>query len=321
MKKYTITIIMVIAFAVILYVILHNFLSADKTTVNKSNSETQDAISKEPEANTDTIAYGLYNAEGKYVDNGSKLTAENNVVNVNVSIDHNLNERREYALIVLEDFKQESFNLENKKESTKKYLFTMNPNTSKNIGVKVPVNQNAQELTFLLTKKPSYKLKEMNPNKAAILGEVLSMRYPLDHNNNLANLKETKPDDIIKDGLNENMFITSDRQKLKSVITEKEGKTLSFSVGNDTEKTLRYAIIALKDWKQIDVTESKKVLYTTVAASERQLFDFKLPHANKDSNFQLIAFPYPYQVSKDNYESQQAFGSFRTVIQPSNHPE
>lgn len=321
MKKYTITIIMVIAFAVILYVILHNFLSADKTTVNKSNSETQDAISKEPEANTDTIAYGLYNAEGKYVDNGSKLTAENNVVNVNVSIDHNLNERREYALIVLEDFKQESFNLENKKESTQKYLFTMKPNTSKNIAVKVPVNSNTQELTFLLTKKPSYKLKEMNPNKAAILGEVLSMRYPLDHNNNLANLKETKPDDIIKDGLNENMFITSDRQKLKSVITEKEGKTLSFSVGNDTEKTLRYAIIALKDWKQTDVTESKKVLYTTVAASERQLFDFTLPHVKKDSNFQLIAFPYPYQVSKDNYESQQAFGSFRTVVEPSNHPE
>lgn len=35
----------------------------------------------------------------------------------------------------------------------------------------------------------------------------------------------------------------------------------------------------------------------------------------------MIEFPYPYQVSKDNYESQQAFGSFRTVVEPSNHPE
>ncbi|MED4029563.1 hypothetical protein P4672_25315 [Priestia megaterium] len=116
-----------------LYVILHNFLSGDKSntnvekTVNNSSSENQDAISKEPEANTDTIAYGLYNAEGKYIDNGSKLTAENNVVNVNVSIDHNLNERREYALIVLEDFKQESFNLENKKKSNKKISFHYEP--------------------------------------------------------------------------------------------------------------------------------------------------------------------------------------------------
>jgi len=65
---------------------------------------------------------------------------------------------------------------------------------------------------------------------------------------------------------------------------DKEGKALSFSVGNDTEKPLRYAIIPLKDWKQTDVTESEKVLYTTVVASERQLFDFKLPHTKNTEN-------------------------------------
>ncbi|MGG0403196.1 hypothetical protein ABEY54_28910 [Priestia megaterium] len=78
--------------------------------------------------NKDTIAYDLKSTEGKYIDNGSSITPKNDAVNVNVSIDHNLNERREDGSIMLKDFNQVSFELENKKEFTK-YLFTTNPNS------------------------------------------------------------------------------------------------------------------------------------------------------------------------------------------------
>ncbi|WP_433764911.1 hypothetical protein [Bacillus cereus] len=40
-----------------------------------------------------------------------------------------------------------------------------------------------------------------------------------------------------------------------------------------------------------------------------------MPEVEKESNFQLIALPFPNEVSKDNYSSQQAYGSFRMVIQ------
>lgn len=47
-------------------------------------------------------------------------------------------------------------------------------------------------------------------------------------------------------------------------MTEKEGKELKFSAGNETNAGIRYAIIALKDWEQVAVRDNTDVLYTTV---------------------------------------------------------
>lgn len=318
-KKYFIAIILIMVVVFAFYTIFHKLIRDDNSTTI-SQAEKKPTSGDREEQQVNTIEYGLNSLDGKYIDNGSTISPRNDEVNVDISINHNLNERREYGLIVLEDFKQVSFELENKKKFAK-YLFTMNPNSSKDIGVRIPIKQKTQELTILLIKKPSYKLKEMDLNKASILEDVLSMRYPVNHKNKLDNLKEVEPDAIVKDGLNEDMFITNDIHKLQSVMVGKEGEKLWFSTGNDTSEPLKYAIIAFKDWRQTKVIDNQEVLYTTVSGAERKLSSFTLPKVKNDSNFQLIAFPYPYQVSKDNYASQQAFGSFRLVIEPSHHTE
>ncbi|AQU77156.1 hypothetical protein [Priestia megaterium] len=316
MKKYFIAIILIMVVVVTFYSIFHKFIRANNSNTISQNSHSGDR----EEQQVNTIEYGLYSLDGKYIDNGSTVYPEDDEANVNISINHNLNERREYSLIVLEDFKQVSFKLKNKKEFIK-YLFTMNPNSSKDINVRIPIRPNTQELAILLIKKPSYKLKEMDLNKASVLEDVLSLRYPINNKNELDNLKEVKPDIVVKDGLNEEMFVTNDIHKLQSVMVGKEGEKLWFSNGNDTSEPLKYAIIALKNWRQTKVIDNQNVIYTTVSEEERKLFSFTLPNVKKDSNFQLIAFPYPYHVSKDNYASQQAFGSFRTAIEPRHHTE
>ncbi|MCU7712924.1 MULTISPECIES: hypothetical protein [Priestia] len=313
MKKYFIAIIMVMVFALGFYAFFHKIFRDDNSISISQNQKTFKSGDRK-DAGVDTIEYGLNSLDGQYIDNGSVLTSENDEVNVNVSINHNLNEQREYGLIILEDFKQMPFSLGNQKKLST-YFFTMNPNSSKDILVKIPVKEHTKELTFLLIKKPSYKLKEMDLNRASILEDVLSMRYPVKPNK-VDSLKEVKPNTVIKDGLNEQMFITDDKNKLQSVVVAKEGEKLLFSTGNNSNKSIRYAVIALKDWKQTKIIDDKEVVYTTVQKASRNLFDFTLPHVNKDSNFQLLAFPYPYQVSEDNYESQETFGSLRTVIEP-----
>ncbi|MCO0601292.1 hypothetical protein NGI46_28775 [Peribacillus butanolivorans] len=194
----------------------------------------------------------------------------------------------------------------------------MKPNSSINFKVSVPIRSDSSELTFVIVQKPEYKLKELDLIKAGILEQVLSMRYSInraDSRDDVKKVKEVKPDAIVKDGLNENVFITNSQEKLQSIMTEKEDKKLKLSAGNETNDEIRYAIIALKDWEQVAVIDNIEVLYTTVPSETRHLFDFKLPEVESEKNFQLIAFPFPYEVSADNYESQQTFGSFRVVIQ------
>lgn len=105
------------------------------------------------------------------------------------------------------------------------------------------------------------------------------------------------------------------KEKLQTVFSEKEGETLTISNGNETKDEIPYAIVAFKDWEQVEIFHNKNVAYTTVAPETRQTFTFTLPAVEQESNFQLVAFPFPYKVSENHYVSQQAYGSFRIVIE------
>ncbi|MET1178175.1 hypothetical protein ABG775_09400 [Peribacillus simplex] len=265
-----------------------------------------------------SIGYGLENLSGKIIDEGSTLTSTDNEVSVIASVDNNIDEDRRYALLIFEDYEQVKFKVENKGQDVNKYFFDMKPNSSLNFKVSVPIRSDSSELTFVIVQKPEYKLKELDLVRAGILEQVLSMRFSInqaDSGKDVKKFKEVKPDAIVKDGLNENISITNSQEKLQSIMTEKEGKKLKLSAGNETNDQISYAIIALKDWEQVPIIDNTEVLHTTVPPETRYLFDFKLPEVQRENNFQLIAFPFPYEVNADSYESQQTFGSFRVVIQ------
>ncbi|WP_141236492.1 hypothetical protein [Peribacillus simplex] len=67
------------------------------------------------------------------------------------------------------------------------------------------------------------------------------------------------------------MKIYLSQEKLQSIMTEKEGKKLKLSAGNETNAEIRYAIIALKHWEQVAVRDNTDVLYTTVPPETRHL--------------------------------------------------
>ncbi|KON67729.1 hypothetical protein AKG34_02020 [Peribacillus butanolivorans] len=316
MKKYYITALSVLVLLGVFYWFFSSSPTKELSTSNIVDIEKEREVTNADEYGS--VGYGLKNLKGKHIDEGSTLNSKENEVSVVASVDHDIDEDRKYALLVFEDYKQVKFKVENKEQEVNKYFFEMKPNSSINFKVSVPIRSDSIELTFVIVQKPEYKLKELDLIKAGILEQVLSMRYSInkaDSREDVKKVKEVKPDAIVKDGLNENVFITNSQEKLQSIMTEKEDKKLKLSAGNETNDEIRYAIIALKDWEQVAVIDNIEILYTTVPPETRHLFDFKLPEVESEKNFQLIAFPFPYEVSADNYESQQTFGSFRVVIQ------
>ncbi|MBJ8032416.1 hypothetical protein [Bacillus cereus] len=279
------------------------------------------SIENKREQQTNTISYGLKDNQGQHINNGSTITSEDNKINVTLSFVHTINENRKYGLIVLEDYEQKPFKIEDTTNEISHYFFDMKPNSSITTKISLHTSPNANELTFLIIKKPEYKLKDNNLNKAAILEDILSMRYsmhPLQKENEKIKLSLIDPDAILKDGLYEPLFVTNREENLQTVFFEKEGKQLTLSNGNETNDEMTYAIVAFKDWKQVEIFNNRKVIYTKVAPETRQIFNFTLPSVDQESNFQLVAFPFPFKVSEEDYISQQAFSSFRIVIENDN---
>lgn len=315
MKKIYIAIGILLVSLTTIYFIFNKPLTQKQ---NLSNIDSNEIIKKgeDRDQQPDTISYGLKDEHGNHIDNGSSIDSNDSNVNVFLSLNHNIDEERKYGLIILEDYQQKSFKI--KEDETSKYIFDMKPNSSINTEISLNISPNAKELTFLLVKKPEYKLKDNDMKKASILEEVLSMRYSINKNNKKEEIEEIEmiqPKTILKDGLNEPLFITKNEEKLQAVFSETEGKELSISNGNETNKDMKYVIVAFRDWEQIEILDNKKVIYTTVAPETRQIFNFTLPKTEQESNFQLVALPFPNEVSKDNYESQKAFGSIRIVVE------
>ncbi|AND08689.1 hypothetical protein P4159_20205 [Bacillus thuringiensis] len=279
------------------------------------------SIENKREQQTNTISYGLKDNQGQHINNGSTITSEDNKINVTLSFVHTINENRKYGLIVLEDYEQKPFRIEDTTNEISHYFFDMKPNSSITTKISLHTSPNGNELTFLIIKKPEYKLKDNNLNKAAILEDILSMRYsmhPFQKENEKIKLSLIDPDAILKDGLYEPLFVTNREENLQTVFFEKEGKQLTLSNGNETNDEMTYAIVAFKDWKQVELFNNRKVVYTKVAPETRQIFNFTLPSVDQESNFQLVAFPFPFKVSEEDYISQQAFSSFRIVIENDN---
>lgn len=312
MKKQYIIIILLISI-ISVYFSLNRPVQIQETS-NDKNANTN-ITKKQEREQPNTISYGLKNIDGKHIDNGDTIESKNNKVNVYLALNHTIDEKREYGLIILENYKQKPFTIENNIQETSKYFFDMDPYSSKKIKISLNISANANELTFLLIKKPNYKLRDNDINKASILEEILSMRYSIKNKNKIEMIQEIQPENILKDGLNEPLFITKDKENLQIVFSEIEEKEFIVSNGNETDEEMKYVILAFKDWEQNEIIGNKYIIYTTVAPHTRQIFKFTLPKVEQESNFQLIALPFPNEVSKDNYVSQQAYGSFRMLIQ------
>ncbi|HDX9627230.1 TPA: hypothetical protein ROY30_000861 [Bacillus cereus] len=311
MKQMYIIISVVLISLLIIYVLFHTSIIQPHTP-SKENKRAQQ---------TNTISYGLKDNQGQHINNGSQITNKNNNINVVLSFVHSIDEKRKYALIVLEDYEQKPFIIEDTADETSYYSFDMQPNSSITTKISLPTSPNASELAFLIIKNPEYKLKDNDLNKAAILEEILSMRYSINPSQEESEKIKFTPIDsntILKDGLYEPLFVTNNEEKLQTVFSEKEGKKLTLSNGNETKDEMTYAIVAFKDWEQVQIFNNKKVVYTAVAPETRQIFNFTLPSVDQESNFQLVAFPFPYKVREDHYVSQQAYGSFRIVVENEN---
>ncbi|MFE0507633.1 hypothetical protein ACWF7H_24500 [Peribacillus butanolivorans] len=281
---------------------------------NKMSGENTKGIQPGFEEGSNTISYGLLNADDKVIDNGSILEPKENKLEYTLSLSNFIEVEREYALIVLENFKQTPFTVEGKRYSV--YTFNAKPNKRIEFNTSISTNNNTREIDYLIFKKPNYLLDKLDISKMHTLQEFLPLRFKVKSNGAKPKTADFIPDETIKEGPNDTIFISKQKEELNILPTARSGENVFISVGNIVEKKENYNVIALNNWQQIPLENEQLVGNVVVKPGERKVFEYKLPQVKDNSNFQVIALPKPYEVSESDYESTAAFGSFRTVIKP-----
>lgn len=257
------------------------------------------------------IGYGVYNDEGNIIDNGSTILDLSSSINHIVGIEQNLPAEREYLLLVLLDFKQVSFYVDDKVHD--KYKICLKGKDSYKIDLSLNVPENSKELAYIIIKMPDYKIKPGELAKAHSLQEVLSLRFRLSEKEEIINY-ETKYQKSAEKPL-DNIFISKKEDVLKMEYIIESGSLQKLTLGNYRPQKIDYGLIAFLDWEQVNIDNSEVKFYS-VEEGGRVFFDVEMPQVTESSNYQILAFPYPYKVERTNFESSYVFGSHRLHIKP-----
>lgn len=282
----------------------------------------QDISEGEPYKN-DGEGVGLqinYQAGDVLYDNELLEVSEGSVA-LSVWLDHQMKEAEEYGLIILQDFIQTPFFIDNINIDNI-FVFNAEPYSENILLIDIPISNETSELVVIIVKKPNDIMEDFQIETALNLEQVYVKRYIIKDQpitNKKSTFPITEPNKIIKDELNPDLFIGSNTDDLTPFSTIKEDTNFYMHVGNNliSQESLDYVIVGFKDWIQYPFINNNKTLYIPENSSgERKVFELLTPSVEKQENIQFIAFPYPYEIWNEQFYVK-AQGSFRIVVNPS----
>jgi hypothetical protein len=257
-----------------------------------------------------SVSYNIFDEQGNPIGNGTNIKSNNGIIDNILSFGNFIDYDREYLLIVLQNFKQSKFKVDNKEYTT--YPFSLEKQTAINIKPIIEINKDTVELDYLIIRLPKYKNGEKDVLDAASLQEIFTMRFKIKNSGNPPSITLDSQLEVYDQEPPENIFISKEPMKFKMVFEAKPSSPFYLSLGNAEGKDeLEYAYIAFNNWQQISLGD-KVVHFSKV---DNQQVKSKLYNFPEETGiYQIVAFPYPYKVDPDNYMSRGAFGSVRTTI-------
>jgi hypothetical protein len=258
---------------------------------------------------TNTISYGLYRND-KLIDGHELYSLEGEKsLDFTYSLSNFIIESREFMLVVLIDFEQIPFDIGGTRKLS--YTFSVDSNKTKNIPISFEVPENAKELTVLAFKYPGKVEKSIkNIERITSIQDVLPLRYNLKkEQKTISKLPSMSSiDDLVSHTPNENIFVSRSKSDLKITVNQSVDDPLYLHLGTFDEE-YQTAILAFKDGKQVPLN-GQKINVTTVSKT-MEVYDLD---TFEKGVYQVLSFPKPYQVTSDDYTSQEVHSSFRVNL-------
>lgn len=301
LKKTSIIVISVVTLIIILFSYLNKINLIQNS--NRTSHETY-------------VSYGFLDDKGNILSNGSSLNLNSNIRKVNhtLDLDQTIEEDREYLLIALVDFIQVSFKVDGKDYYCYKFNTTKRDRVQINLEIDLPKNSN--ELDYILIRKPYYMPKENNIESLIPLQTILPIRFKINDFND--EIEYEKLVETYTEGIFDNISISDKENNSDLLYKISENEDAFLTLGNDSDKTIDYAVVLFNNWKQVQFNDGDMTKFFEVKPQEKQSIKLKVPDVAKDTYFQAIAFPLPYKVGNNDIMSTNAFGSCKFIIKNTN---
>lgn len=225
------------------------------------------------------VALGLYNPNGQIETKYHFQVNKNESIKKFISIGNLVKKDRVYKILLFVDYQQATFSVDGNKPMLD-YDVKMKAGQTIEIPVEVaPLSEGLHDILFVIVKYPDKKLLDEEFRKQTDLNHLLFQRFSVNVGNKQPAVRNIQFDNL-GEFKNENLggvFVSKDNN-YRRWLTQDVGlnKKLNYyiHVGNTPRKeNQKFALIVLFDWKQVNITDQKNVLFYNM--KKNNSFDLK----------------------------------------------
>lgn len=266
---------------------------------------------------------GFYNLEtNAIIDNGTTIEISGDVLQGRISFQQNFPVKRSYLVIVLIDYIQHEFYVED--QSFQSYSFQLEGESKINLDISIFLTESeGTEFSYIIVPQPEeknylidgkYDWNTMFSDRGLIFG-----RYHLDRLYFQAEKEQEFPQDYIEfqaEGNISGFELVESRSNINVSVEEKGGRTLELVFLNQTQesKETNYVVLGFADWNQIPVDGIHMKYFVTIPADTSVSIPVTLPYVEEPTIFQIVAFSDPDCVlDRFNWSNQT---TFRVLVEP-----
>lgn len=315
--RFVITIVFI--FCIILASIIIYFFNSKKVKVQNSNSDQDFTYNNDGTVTLGSgmLANGFYDINtNKIINSGSLLEPSNGKIQGQVSFKQNISEKRNYLLIIMIDYKQHDFIVNNSVYNT--FPFSLKGEDGLRINVEITnIKSDEHEFSYLIIPEPDItKLSIDNSNewnKLLMTSNIYWWRLLLnDLNKN--NLEYDKSYVKMDSQTNFGIQLTKSHESVTAMPSCTSMDDVELILSNINNYDMEYVLIAFLNWKQSPFTVNDMMKLIDIPSKSTIYFKLKIPNVKKDTPYQIIAIPKPFS---NNLKSMTPpISTLRTVVLP-----
>lgn len=264
------------------------------------------------------IANGLRDtSSNKIIDPGTKIHPIEGKIKAYVDFAQNISERKDYLLIVMIDFIQQSFHSSDGIEY-RTYPFTLEGYESIKIDIELPYPQEAKEFCYFIVSNPN--VKDLSIEKENGWDEIYDAmtcsagRFILNNFTYEESMFQfDKEDSETEETIGILCELTRDLNGYMVMPSCTSGEVVNLALGDELGANT-CAIIAFLDWEQVPLEEETKQLYklTKIMTDKISIHNIKIPKVLQPTPYQIFIFPAPFDA--DGYKYNRIDATKRTII-------
>jgi len=341
MKKRGIIIIFFVLVCIFIF-FMYFFLKEpliEETSGTKTENHEFSTETKSPSGKNDVVKYnedgsvtlpegytanGFYDIEtNKIIDGRTTIHVSGDVLRGRVSFHQNFPTERKYLFIVLIDYMQHEFFVEN--NSYQSYPFKLEGESEFNMDISVELAESeGWEFSYIIVSEPDEKEfltdGEYDWNTMFFTREPVINRFNLDKLSSPLEANQENHQDFTEFQCEGNIWgfeLVKSREQLTAFVNGKSGEMAELVILNQEQdaEEKKYVILGFSDWKQVPLNGTNMKYYVTVPANTSVSIPIILPEVKEPTVFQVIAISEPDTVlNVDNIKQNPS--SFRVLVNP-----